>query len=203
MFCHSPQTRLQLPRTLGLRWIGKSVFRFNLKSGFRILQSNAKSENGFYLREIRPQGGFQLRNPNPDFMDFRFTILLGNLQKDSQNCSRERRSFLLLTRARARTLFLRTVFQILFPIFQSNGKNENPKTDISALKSVFGFHVRFQIRNPDFKIKIQISQSNEPSWTLRETRRVEMPVHKKCPVRVGVSIFLFLSVTLLNEACMR
>ena len=81
MCCHSPQTRLQLPRTLGLRWIGKSVFRFNLKSGFRILQSNAKSENGFYLREIRPQGVFQLRNPNPDFMDFRFTILLGNPQK--------------------------------------------------------------------------------------------------------------------------
>ena len=78
MCCHSPQTRLQLPRTLGLRWIGKSVFRFNLKSGFRILQSNAKSENGFYLREIRPQGVFQLRNPNPDFMDFRFTILLGD-----------------------------------------------------------------------------------------------------------------------------
>ena len=80
-------------------------------------------------------------------------------------------------RARARPLFLRTVFQILFRISQSNGKNENPKTDISALKSVFGFHVRFQIRNPDFKIKIQIFQSNEPSWTLRETRRVEMPVH--------------------------
>ena len=177
MCCHSPQTRLQLPRTLRLRWIGKSVFRFNLKSGFRILQSNAKSENGFYLREIRPQGGFQLRNPNPDFMDFRFTILLGNPKKDSQNCSREQQSFLPLTRARARPLFLRTVFQILSPIFQSNGKNENPKTYISALKSVFGFHVRFQIRNPDFKIKIQISQSNEPSWTLRETRRVEMPVH--------------------------
>ena len=174
MCCHSPQTRLQLPRTLGLRWIGKSVFRFNLKSGFRILQSNAKSENGFYLREIRPQGGFQLRNPNPDFMDFRFTILLGNPKKDSQNCSREQRSFLPLTRARARPLFLRTVFQILFPIFQNIF---NPKTDISALKSVFGFHVRFQIRNPDFKIEIQISQSNEPSWTLRETRRVEMPVH--------------------------
>ena len=41
-------------------------------------------------------------------------------------------------RARARPLFLRTVFQILLRISQSNGKNENPKTDISALKSVFG-----------------------------------------------------------------
>ena len=173
MCCHSPQTRLQLPRSLGLRWIGKSVFRFNLKPGFRILQSNAKSENGFYLREIRPQGGFQLRNPNPDFMDFRFTILLGNPKKDSQNCSPEQRSFLLLTRARARPLFSNPFSD--FPVERE--KNENPKTDISALKSVFGFHVRFQIRNPDFKIEIQISQSNELSWTLRETRRVELPVH--------------------------
>ena len=61
-----------------------------LKSAFRILQSNA--ENGFYLREIRPQGGFQLRNPNPDFMDFLFTVRLGNPKKDLQNCSREQRS---------------------------------------------------------------------------------------------------------------
>ena len=43
-------------------------------SRFRIFQSNAKSENRFHLGEIRPQGGFQLRNPNPDFMDFLFTV---------------------------------------------------------------------------------------------------------------------------------
>jgi len=55
-------------------------------------------------------------------------------------------------RARARALFLRTVFQILFWISQSNAKNENPKTDISVLQSVFGLCVRLQIRNPDFKI---------------------------------------------------
>ena len=54
-------------------------------------------------------------------------------------------------RARARPLFLRTVFLILFRISQSNGKNENPKTDTSALKSVFGFRVLLQIRNPDFQ----------------------------------------------------
>ena len=38
------------------------------------------------------------------------------------------------------------------------------------------------------------------------TRRVEFPVHwgqQKIPVRVGVSILLFLSVKLLNEAYMR
>ena len=67
--------------TLGLRSIGKS--------GFRILQSNAKSENGFPLREIRPQDGFQLRNPNPDFMDFLFAVRLRNPKKDLQNCPSE------------------------------------------------------------------------------------------------------------------
>ena len=58
---------------------------------------------------------------------------------------------MLIMRARARPLFLRTVFQILLRIFQSNGKNENPKTDISALKSVFGFRVRLEIGNTDFE----------------------------------------------------
>ena len=38
------------------------------------LQSNVKSKNGIHLLEIRPQGGFHLRNSNPDFMDFLFTV---------------------------------------------------------------------------------------------------------------------------------
>ena len=66
--------------SLRLRSIGKSRFR--------ILQSNAKTEKRFHLREIRPQGGFQLRNPNPDFMDFLFTFRVGNPKKDLQNYSR-------------------------------------------------------------------------------------------------------------------
>ena len=61
-------------------------------SDFAIELSNAKSENGFHLREIRSPGGFQLRNPNPDFMDFLFTVRLGSPKKDLQNCSREQRS---------------------------------------------------------------------------------------------------------------
>ena len=65
-------------------------------------------------------------------------------------------------RARARALFLRTVFQILFRISQSKGKNEDPKTDISALKSVFGFRVRLQIRNPDF-------QNRNPDFPIERT----------------------------------
>ena len=55
----------------------------DLKSGFRILQS---------IREIRPRGGFQLKNPHADFMDFIFTVRLGNPKKDLQNCYREQRS---------------------------------------------------------------------------------------------------------------
>jgi len=64
--------------------------------------------------------------------------------------------FLLIMRARARTLFLRAVFQILFQISQSNGKKEiqklisqrwNPaldfafdcKSEIRVLKSKSGF----------------------------------------------------------------
>ena len=56
-------------------------------------------------------------------------------------------------RARARPLFLGTLFQILLRISQSTGKNENPKKDILALKSFFGFRVRLEIRNPDFPIE--------------------------------------------------
>ena len=57
----------------------------------------------------------------------------------------------------------KTVFQILFRISQSNGsKNENSKPDIAALKPVFGFRVRLQIRNPDFKFKFGFPNPTHP-----------------------------------------
>ena len=59
------------------------------KSGFRTLQPKAKSENRLRLREVRPHSGFQLRNPNPDFMDLLFTVRLVNPKKNLQNSSRE------------------------------------------------------------------------------------------------------------------
>ena len=102
-------------------------------------KQNKKQENWFHLREIRPQGGFQLRNPNPDFMDFLFTVQLGNPKLFSWTVV----FFLLSMRARARPLFLRTVFQILFRISQKQ---------VSQFKFVFGFRVRLQFRNPGFKI---------------------------------------------------
>ena len=71
--------RWQVSYKAGLRSIGKS--------GLRILQSNAKSENGFHLREFRPQGGFQSRNPNPDFVDFLFYRSTGKSMKGLQNYS--------------------------------------------------------------------------------------------------------------------
>ena len=56
-------------------------------------------------------------------------------------------------RAHAGPLFLKTAFQIFFRISESNGKKENPKANVSALKSalIFRFRVRLQIRNLDFK----------------------------------------------------
>ena len=93
-------------RSLRLRLI-KKIFRI---SDFVI--EPAKFENGFHLQEIRPQGELQFRNPNPDFMDFLFTVRLGNPKKDLQNYSRELSvvPFLLIMLALARPL-LRTVFQ--------------------------------------------------------------------------------------------
>ena len=53
-------------------------------------------------------------------------------------------------RAHAKPLFLRTAsFSNPFSDF----KKENAKPNVSALKSVFGFRVRLQIRNPDFPIE--------------------------------------------------
>ena len=78
-----------------------------------------------------------------------------------------------MMRARARPLFLRTVFQILLRISQSNGKNENPKTDISALKSVFGFRVRLEIRNPDF-------ENLNPDFPIERTLSLSIFFLKRC-----------------------
>ena len=124
---------------LRLRSIEKSGFRFwNLAFGFC-----NESWNGFHLREICPQGQFQLRNPNLNFMDLLFTVRLGNLKKVfAKLFSWTAVFFLLILCARTRPLFLRTVFHILLQISHSNGKNKNPITDISSLKSVFVFRVR-------------------------------------------------------------
>ena len=87
---------------------------------------------GFHLQEIRPHGRFQLRNPNPDFLDFVFTVRFGNPKKDLQNCSREQRSSFVNYAWACKTAVLKDSFSNPYRISQSNGKIENPKTDISA-----------------------------------------------------------------------
>ena len=102
-FLGACQPNIRLPS------IGKPGVRF------WILQSNAKFVFGFHLREIRPQGGFQFRNPNPDFMDFLLTVRLGNPKKDLQNCSREQRSFFANYACACKTaVFKDSQFQSLF-----------------------------------------------------------------------------------------
>ena len=96
-------------RNIRLPSIGKPGVRF------WILQSNAKFVFGFHLREIRPQGRFQFRNPNPDFMDFLLTVRLGNPKKDLQNCSRQERSFFAYYACACKTAVLKdSQFQSLF-----------------------------------------------------------------------------------------
>ena len=88
----------------GVRSIGKSGFRFsNSKSGFPNRTRNPKTD--FTSEKFVRRVDF-----NPDFMDFLFTVQLGNPKLFSWTVI----FFLLSMRARARALFLRTVFEILF-----------------------------------------------------------------------------------------
>ena len=90
--CSCPFHKRSLPwlRHLGCARLGNPDLDVqNLNPDFPI-----ENENGFDLREIRLQGGFQLRNQNPDFLRFPFVVRLGNPKKDLLNCSREQRTIL-------------------------------------------------------------------------------------------------------------
>ena len=106
---------------LRVRSIGKSGFRFS------------KSKSGFPNRTRNPKTDFTSEKPvlrvdfNPDFMDFFFTVRLGNPKLFSLTVV----FFLLSMRARARPLFLRTVFQILFRISQQISQRWNPFSDFT------------------------------------------------------------------------
>ena len=72
---------------------------------------NAKYENGFHFREICPQGGFQLTNPNPDFMGFLLYYSIGKSERGFAKLFFWTVVFyLLIMHAGAKLLFLRTVF---------------------------------------------------------------------------------------------
>ena len=74
--------------------------------------SNVKSENGFYLRDIRPQGGFQIWNLNPDFMIFDWEIRKGIYKTVLVRWTVV--FFLHIVRTPAFSPFLRTDFYIRF-----------------------------------------------------------------------------------------
>ena len=75
------------------------------------MQLNAKPNNGFHFREIRPQGGIQLTNPNPNFMDFLLYCSIGKSERGfAKILFWTVVFFLLIMHAGAKLLFLRTVF---------------------------------------------------------------------------------------------
>ena len=143
------------------RSIGESGLRFwNPDFGFAIEPEIRKR---IWPLRNPSSGWISIKKSKFGFHGFPFYRSIGKSEKGFAKLFSWTAVFLLLIMcAHARPLFLRTVFQILFRISQSNGKNENPKPNVSALKSVFRFRVRLQIRNLDFKILIQISQSNAP-----------------------------------------
>ena len=93
------------------------------------------------------KSGFRFWNP-----DFRF-------------CNRTR-----IRKLVGKTTVLKDSFSNPFSDSQSNGKIETSKTDISALKSVFGFRVRLQIRYPVLK-----SKSRFPNRTHPKKKRCLLP----------------------------
>ena len=99
-------------------------------------------------RIIHPQRGFQLRNPNPDFMDFFFAVRLRNPEKALQNYSREQRSssFLLIMRARARPLFLRG--QFFESSFGYPSRTVKRKLNNRYLSFEIRFRISYSIENP-------------------------------------------------------
>ena len=98
-------------------------------------------------------GRISIKKSKTGFFGFPFYHSIGKSEKGfAKPFSWTAVFFLLIMRAYARPLFVKTVYQILFWISHSNSKEESPKKKILALKYVFGFRVRLQIRNLDFKI---------------------------------------------------
>ena len=112
------------------------------KSGFRILQSNASER---ISPPRNPSSGWiSIKKFLSGFHGFPFYRSMMKSEKDLQNYSREQRSsFATYARARARPLFLRTVFQTLFRISQSNGKKKKTEHIYLGLRSIRKSGFRF------------------------------------------------------------
>ena len=145
---------------------------FKLRTGKMRVRSIGESENG------NPSSGWiSIKKSKSGFFGFPFYRSIGKSEKGfAKLFSWTAVFFLLIMRARARPLFLRTAFQILFRISKSNGKNENPKTDISAWSqrwnpfSDFAFDCKSEIR-------ILQSKSRFPNRTHPEFPRILTKEH--------------------------
>ena len=144
------------------------------KSGFRILKSHAKSEN-HRKRILPPRNPFSwrisIKKSKSGFHGFPLYRSIGKSKKGFVKLFSWTVVFvLLIISACARPLFLRTVYQFLCRISppQKTPKEWESKSRYLSAEIRFRFHVRLLIRNPAFKIWIQISQSNPPFQSLSQ-----------------------------------
>ena len=123
---------------------------------YKFRSRTKKQENRFHLPEIRTQGGFQFRNPNPDFMGFLLYRFIGKSEKDLQNYSREQWSFLCKLCVCVRDhCVLEKRFSNPFADFPIKRKDtRKSRTDVSRLIRFYGSSRL--CCNPKFRI----SQSN-------------------------------------------
>ena len=118
-----------------------------MKSGFAILQSNAKSENGFHFLEIRPRGGFQLRNPNPDFMDFLLYRMIEKSEKEFAKLILLNSGLLFANYACAcKTAVLKNSFSNPFSDFPNKRKERKSKRRYPSIE--IPFRISRSISNP-------------------------------------------------------
>ena len=86
--------------------------------------------------EIRPRGGFQLRYPNPDFMDFFFTVQSGSPKRICKIFSWTVVFSLLIMRSRVRPLSLRTLYQSFFE-FPKKRKERESKNRYLSVSNIY------------------------------------------------------------------
>ena len=92
------------------------------------MQLNAKPNNGFHFREIRPQGGIQLTNPNLDFMDFLLYCSIGKSERGfAKILFWTVVFFLLIMHAGAKLLFLRSLRTVFLNPFLDIPKKTTAK----------------------------------------------------------------------------
>ena len=100
-------------------------------------------------RNLSP-GWISIKKSKPDFMDFLFTVRLGNPKKDLQNYSREQWSSFYKLACTCKTAFLKN--SLSNPFSDTPKEQRKFKNRYLSVEILFRISVRLQTRNPDFKI---------------------------------------------------